>query len=584
MSTLALGCALLIAPASASAVVGLSVSGQVFGTSGGTSSPADNVTVTLFGNDGLQHGQVITAGAGLYTFASVTPGRYQLHFSPADSSPLAPVWLGDSPLREASSYISVTATSLSGLDATLPEEGSISGTVTYDPGVTSGNKTARATAFLYNEWTATFQAAGDPVAVGSNGAYSIRHLNAGAYAVRFDGAGLNALSPVYWSNGAPLLQLAEGIAVNEGQDTPGIDQLVVPGALQTVRMEGGDRFATAVAISERLVPDAGVGIDTLWIANGLGFPDALSAGPAAASQGAPLLLITQNQIPSSVLTEIQRLKPNQIYVAGGEGVVSAAVFGQLNALAKDRAIRLGGANRYETSRLIVSEAFRDYGAWTVTFADGRNYPDALAAGPAVSKFYGPVVLIDGSASTPDAATRQLLSGLNTASITLAGGTGVISSKLEQSLRATAGIVEVIRDGGANRYETANAVNGRAFASADIVFLATGAGFADALAGGAAAGTVWAPLFLVQKDCIPQTTMDLIVSLRPKVIFLLGGAGVLSSAVDNLAVCGGGSGFSRTVLETSLSQGGGVEVPSDLLQQLRSANKWPVQPVSRPSGR
>jgi putative cell wall-binding protein len=562
----------------------LSLSGQVFGMSAGTSSPADNVTVTLSGNDGLQHGQVVTAGGGLYTFANVTPGSYQLHFAPADSSTLAPVWLGDTPLREASSYISVTATSLSGLDATLPEEGSISGTVTYSPGVTSGNKPARATAFRYDEWTATFQAAGDPVTVDSNGAYSIRHLTAGAYAVRFDGAGLNALTPVYWSNGAPLLQLAQGISVNEGQDTPGIDQLVGPAALQTIRMQGGDRYATAVAISERLIPDPGAGIDTLWIANGLGFPDALSAGPAAAAQGAPLLLITQNQIPSSVLTEIQRLSPNQIYVAGGEGVISAAVFGQLNALARDRAIRLGGTNRYETSRLIVSEAFRDYGAWTVTFADGRNYPDALAAGPAVSKLFGPVVLIDGSSSAPDTATRQLLSELNTTSITLAGGTGVISSTLEQSLRATAGIAEVIRDGGGNRYETANAVNRRAFASADMVFLATGAGFADALAGGSAAGAVWAPLFLVQKDCIPQTTMDLIASLRPKAIFLLGGTGVLSSAVDNLAVCGGGSGLSRTVLQTSLSQAGGADVPGDLLQQLRSANQWRVPPVNRPSGR
>jgi len=62
------------------------------------------------------------------------------------------------------------------------------------------------------------------------------------------------------------------------------------------------------------------------------------------------------------------------------------------------------------------------------------------------------------------------------------------------------------------------------------YLATGEGFADALAGGAAAGLEPGPILLVRRDSIPASTAAELARLRPGRIVLLGGTGSISSGV------------------------------------------------------
>src|SRR5690606_36475270 len=103
-----------------------------------------------------------------------------------------------------------------------------------------------------------------------------------------------------------------------------------------------------------------------------------------------------NSIPAAVKAEIQRLKPEQIVVVGGTGVISDSVLNQLDALSTDDepVMRLRGTSRYDTSRAIAVDAFTS-GATTAFIATGRDYPDALAASPAAAHFDGPVILVDG---------------------------------------------------------------------------------------------------------------------------------------------------------------------------------------------
>ncbi len=67
-------------------------------------------------------------------------------------------------------------------------------------------------------------------------------------------------------------------------------------AATTERWSGEDRYATSVGVSEEAFPS---GADTVFIATGESFPDALAAGPVAASLDGPILLTATNQLTCS---------------------------------------------------------------------------------------------------------------------------------------------------------------------------------------------------------------------------------------------------------------------------------------------
>lgn len=100
---------------------------------------------------------------------------------------------------------------------------------------------------------------------------------------------------------------------------------------------------------------------------------------------------------------------------------------------------------------------------------------------------------------------------------------------------------VRRLSGTSRFATAAAVADDVFSDgAPAVFLATGANFPDALAGGPPAGLAGGPLLLVNADCAPTETIDAVDRLAPDRLVVLGGPPVVSDAAASLQPCGGGS--------------------------------------------
>lgn len=85
------------------------------------------------------------------------------------------------------------------------------------------------------------------------------------------------------------------------------------------RISGGDRSATSVAASRMMFPS---GSSAVYIATGGSFPDALAAGPAAARDDAPVLLVQRACVPEVVRREIDRLGASRLVVVGGTSVVS----------------------------------------------------------------------------------------------------------------------------------------------------------------------------------------------------------------------------------------------------------------------
>ncbi|MFB2580694.1 cell wall-binding repeat-containing protein [Herbiconiux sp. P15] len=299
-----------------------------------------------------------------------------------------------------------------------------------------------------------------------------------------------------------------------------------PEGIEVDRIAGADRYEVAVNTSKAGFPE---GSDTVYVASGEVFPDALSAAPAATVAGAPILLTTAANLPTSVSAEIERLGATDIVIVGGTSTVSTMVEASLATLGT--VSRIGGADRFEASRNIAKAAF-PRGTETAVLATGTTFSDALAAGAAIDGD-GPVILVNGSASRLDAATRTLLQDLGVSDVVIAGGEASVSAGIQaDAVRFTS----VVRLGGADRFAAARSINDHFFTEADHVLLATGLTFPDALAGSAYAPRIHAPLFTVLSDCVPAETLAQIEELGATKVTLLGGTATLTEAVENLVAC------------------------------------------------
>lgn len=292
-------------------------------------------------------------------------------------------------------------------------------------------------------------------------------------------------------------------------------------AADWVRLAGPDRYGTAAAVAEHGFSGTA---DTVYVATGLNFPDALTAGPVAAREKAPILLTDQKKIPAATSTALKRLHPSSIVVVGGTGAVSASVASQLARLdGVTKVTRIGGIDRYETSRLLADRAFAN-GATSAFVATGVNYPDALSASAPAGKIGAPILLVNGTKTNVDAATKAQLTKLKTTTTYVVGGTGVITDTIEDDLP------DAIRLAGMDRYATNLAVAKRFYSSAENIYVATGRNFPDALVGGVLATLDEGPLLLATKTAWPAATLSYAASLGFAHGHLLGGTGVLD---DNL---------------------------------------------------
>ena len=294
------------------------------------------------------------------------------------------------------------------------------------------------------------------------------------------------------------------------------------------RVSGADRYGTAIALSQLGYPGTA---PVVYVATGESFPDALAAAPAAATLGGPLLLTPGWGLPDTVKKEIQRLSPSRIVVVGGTAVISNTVLSQIKALQKNT-VRLAGADRFTTAQAIIVDAFP--GVVTQTWlATGLNFPDALSAAAVAGSRKVPVVMINGGQSHVDGLTAGLFARLKPRTVAIAGGPAAISAGIESSLKRD---YTVTRYAGADRYATSQAINATTFDKPKTVYLATGLGFADALAGAAIAGATAGPLYVIPGHCVPGGVLDKLSAWGTTSVVVIGGTSVLSPAVDKLTRC------------------------------------------------
>jgi subtilisin family serine protease/putative cell wall-binding protein len=189
--------------------------------------------------------------------------------------------------------------------------------------------------------------------------------------------------------------------------------------------------------------------------------------------------------------------------------------------------RLWGSTRVETA-VAVSQASFSPGVPVAYVATASTFPDALAGGAAAAMNRGPVLLTTGT-SLPDAVTAELVR-LRPGRIVVLGGAGAVPDAVVRALRSyTTG--NVTRLWGSTRIETAAAVSRASFSpGVPVAYVATASNFPDALAGAAVAGMQGGPVLLTSSTSLPDVVATELGRLRPGRIVVLGGTGVVSSAV------------------------------------------------------
>lgn len=331
------------------------------------------------------------------------------------------------------------------------------------------------------------------------------------------------------------------------------------------RVAGVNRYETCAKISRTTFPAL---VDTVVIASGAAFADALSAAPLAGIYGAPLLLTDPNAVPPSIATELRRLDPVEIIIVGGTGAVSTAAEYQLGTLGLHNLSsirRVSGGNRYETSEKIAYEIADVMGPDAIPlaiFCRGDNFADALSVSPHAYYWGCPIILTP--ADHLDAAARRAWLHLagggylwdwnwpddpypSMLYATVGGNTALSADTHNQIADSGFGsaytTLRAVRlaggtggfPGKSDRYGTGRAVN-TFFSSLsgeyDVVGVANGASFPDALAGGGGIGYCGGALILTPPTILAPDSSAQLVQYGPYIMGarVFGGAGSVSAGV------------------------------------------------------
>ncbi|MBU3143441.1 cell wall-binding repeat-containing protein [Clostridium sp. CF012] len=292
------------------------------------------------------------------------------------------------------------------------------------------------------------------------------------------------------------------------------------------RLSGDTRIETSIAIAKEQYtttkPDAVV------LATASGFADALVGSGLAYKYNAPLLLVNKTVSDSkSVLEYITTnlSKTKNIYILGGTGVISSEIADYLTVQGY-KIIRLGGKDRYETNQKIVDYLNITKGT-SMVIATGNDFADALSIS-SIANIKGLPVLLNGM-DTLTAGVRSYITNLQPTTIYLIGGTGVISTNVENEIKKLNVNIEIVRLGGKDRYETSMMIVDYFNLSSSTITVATGKDFPDALSGSVLAARKNSAVLLVDNKDISKQK-GLLVKQKITNVILFGGEGVISNNI------------------------------------------------------
>ncbi len=298
----------------------------------------------------------------------------------------------------------------------------------------------------------------------------------------------------------------------------------------TTRIFGDSRFSTAAEISKKTFDKA----DTVILAYGYNYADALAGVPLAAKLNAPILLTDKTALPAETLAEIKRLKAKNVIILGGTGAVDTAVEKKLTG-SGIKTERIAGQSRFETAAKIAQRLQKQCGKkpTEVFFVDAYNFADALSVSAVAAAKNAPIIYLQTSGELDDANIKYLsdIKG-SVKNAYVIGGKSAISDGMMSKAANALGLKSATRVAGSDRFETCVAVNEKFkdVLNSKTVCVATGMDFPDALAGGVFAAKNKAPLFLINGKAatltLSKTQQAFLKNKAAESIVVFGGKGAV----------------------------------------------------------
>ena len=329
------------------------------------------------------------------------------------------------------------------------------------------------------------------------------------------------------------------------------------------RLAGADRYATSVAVAA----EYGASTNVILASGETGhYPDALTASYLAGDASAPILLTRLAATPANVLARIAASGATDVWLVGGTGVISAA---QATALSAHYTVhRLGGVDRYATSKLVIAAAGAAASAThTAVLATGVNFPDAIAGGP-LSYVKGMPLAITRTSSLP-AETLSALQAAGVTNVIALGGPTVITQAVIDAL-AAGGITLNQRIYGADRAETSSRladymIDSQGFTNTGVN-LASGYDYGtgvDALSGAPLSGQENRPTLITRSNTSigSNGALEAFMTAHAPTLasgHIFGGTGAISTAIqDTLTAAARSASTSGSIsfASTTLAQGG-----------------------------
>lgn len=291
-----------------------------------------------------------------------------------------------------------------------------------------------------------------------------------------------------------------------------------PGA----RMYGATRFETSYLAAKKGWTTS----DTVIIAPGMSYPDALCAGPLAAKNNAPILLARNESLSSQseLKNLLSSLKVKKAIIVGGPTVLSTSFENGIKAMSISTE-RLGGLDRYETS-VKIAQAVGTNGE--VAIATGAGFADSLSISAVAGIRRMPILLTEKSVLT--GTVKKYLDKQSITRSYIIGGTTVISDSVAKSVKNPE------RIGGADRYETNEKIFNKFKGSltSSEMFMALGTNFPDALSISALAAQKKSFVLLTNTTDVEAPVMNVVTKNRDSIskMYIVGGPQFITSTILN----------------------------------------------------
>ncbi|WP_066040684.1 cell wall-binding repeat-containing protein [Herbiconiux solani] len=190
----------------------------------------------------------------------------------------------------------------------------------------------------------------------------------------------------------------------------------------TTRVGGADRYEVSRNLVARAFPS---GAPSVYLVTGQNYADALSAGAAAASMGAPVLLAdgSAGSADDATRAALAAEKTTAVTVVGGPASVSEGVASSLGAGVA--VTRLAGPDRYTGTVVLNRATFST--SDTVYLATGVNFPDGLTGGVHAGADHAPLYLVDFYCVPQDVLAD--IASLHATKVVLLGGETTLSSNI-----------------------------------------------------------------------------------------------------------------------------------------------------------